>query len=501
MSGKKVSDGACIRILHVDDDVDLLDVSKKILSLEGYFEIDAATTIDEALKKMRVTHYDAVISDYELPQRNGLDFLMELRKQKNNIPFILFTGRGREEIAIKALNLGADGYVNKQGNPETVYGELSHILKSAVSHNQVEEKVHESEEKYQTSFESSLDAIVLIGRDGFFDCNSSTLKLFKCKSISGFIKKHPKDWCPPFQPDGSPSSEEATRHIKKAFETGTDHFFFVHQRSDGTTFPADVLLTLIRIKGETVLQATIRDVTEQKQSEQQLKYDQERIALMNEKLRFVGSLTRHDVRNKLSAIPAYSYLLKKKYDNQADLVEGLNKIEASVKEAEKIFEHARSYEQLGVEKLVYMDVEKTIKEAFDLFSSLNIELINGCHGLELLADSFLRQLFYNFIENTLKHGKKATKISIYFEKLQNVEVRLVCEDDGVGITSEDKKCVFKQGFSKGGGSGFGLFLIKNMIDVYGWSIKENGVPEIGAKFEITIPKLNKAQQINYHIHD
>ena len=275
---------------------------------------------------------------------------------------------------------------------------------------------------------------------------------------------------------------------------------FINEATE-QTFPADVLLTLIRIKGETVLQATIRDVTKQKQAEQQLKDDQERIALMNEKLRVVGSLTRHDIRNKLSAIPAYSYLLKKKFGNQADLVEGLNKIEASVREAEKIVELAKAYEQLGVEKLVYVDVEKTIKEAFDLFYNLNVEVINDCRGLELLADSFLRQLFYNFIENTRKHGKKATKITVFYEKLQNDEIRLVYEDDGVGITSEDKKYVFKRGFSTGGGSGFGLFLIKNMMDVYGWSIKENGVPGVGARFEITIPLLNEAQQINYHITD
>jgi DNA-binding response OmpR family regulator len=68
------------------------------------------------------------VSDYEMPKKDGLMFLKELRDRKNEIPFILFTGKGKEEVAVKALNLGADGYINKQGNPETVYGELKHTI-------------------------------------------------------------------------------------------------------------------------------------------------------------------------------------------------------------------------------------------------------------------------------------------------------------------------------------------------------------------------------------
>ena len=70
----------------MDDDADLLNVSKKILCLEGNFEIDTATTVEAAIEKMHTTNYDAVISDYEMPQRNGLDFLTELRTKKTTFP-------------------------------------------------------------------------------------------------------------------------------------------------------------------------------------------------------------------------------------------------------------------------------------------------------------------------------------------------------------------------------------------------------------------------------
>lgn len=115
-----------IRVLHVDDDSSMLEISKLILvDLNHDFEIDHACCADKALKKLTTIQYDIVVSDYEMPQKNGLQFLAELRKQKNEIPFIFFTGKGREEIAVNALNLGANGYHNKQGAPETVYAGTS----------------------------------------------------------------------------------------------------------------------------------------------------------------------------------------------------------------------------------------------------------------------------------------------------------------------------------------------------------------------------------------
>jgi signal transduction histidine kinase len=121
--GRKV-----VSILHVDDDPSIINISKQILEIDGKFQVEPANSMKEALSKMAQKNYDAVISDYKLPQQDGLAFLKLLREQQNQIPFILFIGKGSEQVAIKALNLGANAYISKQGNPETVYGELAHVL-------------------------------------------------------------------------------------------------------------------------------------------------------------------------------------------------------------------------------------------------------------------------------------------------------------------------------------------------------------------------------------
>lgn len=223
-----------------------------------------------------------------------------------------------------------------------------------------------------------------------------------------------------------------------------------------------------------------------------------RIEVMNKKLRVLGRLTRHDVRNKLSTVTGYSYILKKKYGDQADVANALQSMEQAVAQSTEIFDFAKVYEQLGTEDLSYVDVEAKINEACALFSDPLPTMMNGCKGLTVLADSFLRQLFYNFIHNTMKYGKKTTIIKILYQ-LNPENLQLIYEDDGVGIPAENKSHLFKEGFSTGGSTGYGLFLIKKMMDIYGWQIEENGEPGQGAKFVITIPYVNKIGQVNYKI--
>ena len=245
--------------------------------------------------------------------------------------------------------------------------------------------------------------------------------------------------------------------------------------------------------------ALVADITERKKIEVNLKESRDKLEMMNEKLRVVGGLTRHDVRNKLSAVTGYAYILKKRHGDLADVVDGLSRMERAVAESVKIFDFAKMYEQLGAEELTYVKVDEKLNEAVALFSGAIPTIINECHGLRVLADSFLSQLFFNFVDNTRKYGKKTTTIRVYFEKADQDRLKLVYEDDGVGVTLENKQRLFKEGFSTGGSTGFGLFLTKKLIDVYGWTIIEEGEPGKGAKFTITIPKLNKNGKENYQI--
>ncbi|MDD4137688.1 MAG: PAS domain S-box protein [Methanoregula sp.] len=128
--------------------------------------IDTDLSAKNALEKARNGTYDAIISDYVMPEMDGISLLKEIRKSGCKIPFILFTGKGREEVVIDALNNGADFYLQKGGNPKAQFAELRNMLMQAVEWRKVENELKKSEERYRTVVEDQEEAICRFRPDG-----------------------------------------------------------------------------------------------------------------------------------------------------------------------------------------------------------------------------------------------------------------------------------------------------------------------------------------------
>jgi DNA-binding response OmpR family regulator len=170
-----------IRVLHVDDDDDFLIISKRFLERQGSFQIETASSVKEALQKIKQKKYDVIISDYQMPEMNGLDLLKELRAGENNVPFILLTGEGREEIAMEALNFGADRYFNKNGNPAILYRELVHSLRKAVKAKRAEEEIS-SLAKFPSE---DPNPVLQVAKDGSILYANKAAQKYKCKLEQG----------------------------------------------------------------------------------------------------------------------------------------------------------------------------------------------------------------------------------------------------------------------------------------------------------------------------
>jgi signal transduction histidine kinase len=224
----------------------------------------------------------------------------------------------------------------------------------------------------------------------------------------------------------------------------------------------------------------------------------EQIAALNEKLDVLGKMTRHDIKNKLQVINNYVFIAEKNCDqNESNEWKSLQAIKLASKQIKSILDFAKDYEMLGAEKLTYFDVGDVFNEAWALVQNpKNVKIVNDCMGLTVFADSLLRELFYNLIDNSLKYGDKSTQISLR-HKSTDEQLILIYEDDGVGIPLEIKSKLFSKGFGKG--TGLGLYLIKKALEVYGWQIAEVGQPGQGAMFVMTIPERNKNGEINYRI--
>ncbi len=125
-----------IRILHVDDEPADLEIARIFLKKEWKddFEISGVLSVEEALNKLESEHFDVIITDYKMPGMSGIDFLEAVRKNEKytDTPFIIFTDKGGEEVAVEAMNKGADRYISKTGDPASQCDELAHTIQELV---------------------------------------------------------------------------------------------------------------------------------------------------------------------------------------------------------------------------------------------------------------------------------------------------------------------------------------------------------------------------------
>jgi PAS domain S-box-containing protein len=136
-----------INILCVDDESSLLELCKIFLERSGQFKVDTAISAISALDLLEQKTYHAIISDYQMPGMNGIEFLKSVRSSGNTIPFIIFTGKGREDVVIEALNEGADFYLQKGGKPRPQFAELEHKLNLAIQQRQAERNIRDLERR------------------------------------------------------------------------------------------------------------------------------------------------------------------------------------------------------------------------------------------------------------------------------------------------------------------------------------------------------------------
>jgi PAS domain S-box-containing protein len=135
------------KVMYVDDEPALLDLGKIFLEQSGHLQVDTVSSVEQALEKMQRVKYDGIISDYQMPGKDGLEFLKYIRAHNPDLPFILFTGRGREEIVIEALNSGADFYLQKGGEHKSQFVELEHKIKNAIDRKRTHDNLRESEQR------------------------------------------------------------------------------------------------------------------------------------------------------------------------------------------------------------------------------------------------------------------------------------------------------------------------------------------------------------------
>jgi PAS domain S-box-containing protein len=215
------------------------------------------------------------------------------------------------------------------------------------------------------------------------------------------------------------------------------------------------------------------------------KIAQEALALANKKLGLMASITRHDILNQIMALNAYLELSREAASDPtvSEYLEKMAKISESI---EHHISFTRDYQTIGVNAPAWQDVGGCIFRSTASLPMRNIRVTADLHEVKVLADPLFEKIFYNLIDNALKYGGDGMKHIRITSEETNKGLTLIVEDDGAGITREDRPHLFTRGFGKH--TGLGLFLTREILGITGMEIQENGTAGTGARFEISVPK-------------
>lgn len=229
-----------------------LQVNHALVKMFGYDSIEEFLAVDAAEHYYNPAERELFVKEISV---QGSIKDKEIRfKKKDGTPIM--------------VSVTAKIHYDKNGGIEWIDG----MVEDITERKKAEEELRESEIKYKTLFDSSADAIMLLTPErGFFSGNKATIKMFGCKDEEEFTTKSPADLSPEYQPDGSLSTVKAQEMMAIAIEKGYHYFEWTHRRFDGTDFFTTVLLTRINLRGKELLQCTIRDITQQKLIEEELK--------------------------------------------------------------------------------------------------------------------------------------------------------------------------------------------------------------------------------------
>ena len=236
--------------------------------------------------------------------------------------------------------------------------------------------------------------------------------------------------------------------------------------------------TPLRGREKPATLTVLTDITERKRAEEALRQ-------ANKNLNLLYGITRHDINNQLQALNGFVGLLHMKMPDPS-FENYFSRITEASSQIAAMIRFTKDYEEIGVRAAVWQDLRALVDSAGTGAVLGQVELKNDLPaGMEVFADPLIVKVFFNLIDNALRHGGRITTIRFAFEA-RNGDRIIICEDDGDGVARGEKERIFERGFGKN--TGFGLAISREILDITGITIRETGEPGRGARFEIRVPK-------------
>ncbi len=430
-----MSNNATPQILIAEDSKTQAFRLKYILEEAGY-QVHVAMDGKEALGMVKTKPPDIILTDIIMPEMNGYELCTAVKNDPStaDIPVILLTQLNDPVDVIRGLECKADNFIIKPYDEQILLSRIEVILANrALTENQMQ------------------IGIEITFHDKKYFIPSSRLQILNILLSTYEIAVE--------------RNKELT-FTQERLAQANDQLTSVNEK--------------LQIINEKLKEANINLSQEIHERE----IAQKALSRSNKLIQLMDSVTRHDVLNQVAVINGYAMLLLDVPPDPDDLAVKLNRIHSAGEQIQRLIEFTRSYQELGVENPVWHNVKDIFvkRDIASFGNQLSFHLDVG--DLAIYADRMLEKVFYNLLDNTTRHGGTASCIRVHSYGEGDTMI-LVYEDNGTGIPEQDKEKIFKQGVGKN--TGLGLFLIREILELTGITIRETGVEGKGARFEMKIP--------------
>lgn len=357
--------------------------------------------------------------------------------------------------------------------------------------------------KYETIFNSANDSIFLMKDYLFIDCNPKTLEVFKCKKKEDIIGHSPFEFSPKYQPDGRLSEEKALGKINLALSGIPQFFEWTHSPQDGSIIETEVSLNLVQLPAGKYILAIVRDITDRKKLEEQL-----RIAQKLDSLGILAGGIAHDFNNLLQSIVSNIDMAKIQAEKNSPIIPYLDRALSGFDKASSLTNQLLTYAKGGQPKKELIQLKDLILNWVEFSTSgSNVTFqVNVQPDLwPIEADSGqLNQVISNLIINAKQAMPNGGQLTITINNLQVQQnlpsflkpgnyILISVADQGAGISQENLNKIFDPYFStKSKGSGLGLTTAFSIIKNHGGLIFAESEIAKGTTFKIYLPAIPDA---------